>query len=177
MLTLSFLFQCHMLSGYFYLLILPLVVLPDREHPPHIPPRSPTQPWLAGMIFRSRVRLLEAVGAPNPVPCLRSTPVPGTVAIRDADSCSIAIVIGVVLSPIVMSTASTPHCSASAISTSLPALGHPSGAVTLRLSSVLCTPDIGPGVCMFSPGGSLLLLSCASLVASFFFAHLLLNVM
>jgi len=129
------------------------------------------------MTCRIHVRSLWTVGAANPVLFFHSTPVSTTVTIPEVDVCALTIVIGVMLSPIVTSTASTPPSSASAISTSLPALYYSSGAVDLRSSAVLFAPFVGPVVGAFCPAGSYLLLPRSSLVVFSIFAHLLLNAM
>ena len=85
---------------------------------------------------------------------------------------SMFVVIGIVLSTIVTSSATTPLSSASANSSSFPPLYPPSGGLTLRASAALLTPEVGLVVCMIRPAGSLLLPYGVSLVACTFFAHL-----
>jgi len=104
-------------------------------------------------------------------------PVPATVVVPVRGGVGIAIVVGIALSVIVTSSASPPYSSASAISSPLPPLSPTSSALVLWPSAVLFAPEVGPGVCVVHPAGSLLLRSHLSLVASTLFAHLLLNVM
>ena len=104
-------------------------------------------------------------------------PVPAAVAVPVADGAGVAVVVGIILSASVTSSASTPPSSASALSSSLPPLSPHSGALTPRPSTVLFAPEVGLVVCVVRPAGSLLLLSPASLVASALFAHLLLSAM
>jgi len=82
----------------------------------------------------------------------------------------------VVLSTIVMSSASIPPSLASAISSSVLPLSSPSGALAHRMSAVLFVCEVGSAVFVVRSAGSVPL-SRASLVASAFFAYLLLNVM
>jgi hypothetical protein len=103
--------------------------------------------------------------------------VSAAVVVSVVDTPGVAIVVGVVLSTIVMSSASTPFSSASSIFSSLPHLYPPTGALVLRPIAVLFTPKVGPVVFMVCPAGSHLLLSSASLVATAGFVHLLLNAM
>jgi len=115
--------------------------------------------------------------AATPGPFLDSLPVSAAVAVPYADSAGISSVVVVVLSTSVLSSASTPSASASAISSWRPPPSPPSAALALGPSKVLIAYVVGPAVIVVHPAGSLILLSCASLVASAFFAHLLLNVM
>lgn len=101
--------------------------------------------------------------------------VPAAIVVSFVIGACVADVIAVVLSAIETPCASTSHSSASAISSSLAPPAPPSGALALRLRSVLFALEVGPQVCMVSPTISLLLLIHASLVASTFFEHLLLN--
>jgi len=104
-------------------------------------------------------------------------PVPIAVAVPVAVGAGIAIVVGIVLPAIVTSSASISPFSASAISSLLLPLSAPSGPLAIRLSAVLFAPEVIPIVWVVSPASPLLLLSGASLVASAFFGHQLLNAM
>jgi len=70
-----------------------------------------------------------------------------------------------------------PHFYASAITSSLPPLSPRSSTLALMPTSDLLATAVGPMNCMVRPAASLLLLFRSSLLASDFFAPLLLNVM
>lgn len=92
---------------------------------------------------------------------LGSMLVPVAVTVVVADGARIAIVVGIVLSAIVTSSASTPPSTAWTISSTLLPLPLPCYARTLRPTTVLFTPEVGPMVSVVRSAGSLPLLSRA----------------
>jgi len=147
----------------------------DTTHRPSVPLPSPVRPWPIRITWRSCVESIWTSGAAKLVPFLHSEPDPTAVAVPDAEISVGAVVVCVELSPIVMSSASSPSFSASAISSSLLPLSPPSCAVTLRPSAVRFAPEVSPEVFLVRSAAYHLLLCPASLVACAFFAHLLLN--
>jgi hypothetical protein len=102
---------------------------------------------------------------------------PAAIAVPVVDGAGVAVLVGVVLSTRVTSSASALSSSELGISSSVPPLSPAHGAPALRPSAVLFPTEVGPAVCVVHSVGSLLLLSRASLVASAIFVHLLLNAM
>jgi hypothetical protein len=151
------------------------IVLADKPHLPPIPHQSPAQTGSIHMAWCSCTENLSTVGASTPVLLSGSVSVPAPVTVPVVDGAVISAVVGVLLATIVMSSASTPCSSASAISSLLRPLSALCGAHALRLSSVQFVAGVGAIVCIICPAGSHRLLSHTFLVVSTCVAHELLN--
>jgi len=115
--------------------------------------------------------------AATPVLFLHSMPAHATIGVPVAGGAGRAVALGTVLFIIVKFSASVTGSSVLAISFSLLHVCATSGTLTLSASHVVCTSEVGSALFVVHPAGSLLLLFFATLVASAFFPHLLLNAM
>lgn len=99
------------------------------------------------------------------------------IAVQVVVSAAIAIAVSNVFSAIVTLSTSIPLGTASAIFSLLPVHSHCSGVLVRRLSAVLVILAVGSMVRMVLPACCVFLLCGATLVASCFRVHLLLNMM